>query len=242
MTLALLQIGTAVPDTTLPQPDALRLAQALACPTAEQETWLPSMYTGTGIRTRQVVFPPALVRDVLEGTRESGSVYLPTGDPADRGPTTAQRMEHYARLAPPLAVAACRQAITAADIDPQAFTHLVTVSCTGFFAPGLDRMLVQELGLPMTVERTMVGYMGCHGGLNGLRVANAFAAQPRAGAAVRRRTVQPALPLQLQPVEDDRQRHLRRRRRRRGRHAGGPGGRRLACWRPARVTCPTRST
>lgn len=180
MTLALLPIGTAVPDTVLRQDEALRLAQALACPTPEQETWLPGMYTGTGIRTRRISLSQALVRDVLDGTRESGSVYLPTGDPADRGPTTAQRMEHYARLAPPLAVAACRQAITAADIDPQAFTHLVTVSCTGFFAPGLDRMLVQELGLPMTVERTMVGYMGCHGGLNGLRVANAFAAQPRA--------------------------------------------------------------
>lgn len=180
MTLALLQIGTAVPDTTLPQADALRLAQALACPTPEQETWLPNMYTGTGIHTRQLVFPPGLVRDVLEGTRTSESVYLPTGDPTDRGPTTGQRMEHYARLAPPLAAAACRRAIAAADVDPAAFTHLVTVSCTGFFAPGLDRLLVQELGLPMTIERTTVGYMGCHGGLNGLRVANAFAAQPRA--------------------------------------------------------------
>lgn len=180
MSLAIVQIATATPATLLAQSDALQLARALACATPEQETWLPSMYTGTTIRTRRIVLPEELVRDVLEGTRLSGSVYLPTGDPADRGPTTARRMEHYAREAPPLAAAACHEAITAAEMAPQRFTHLVTVSCTGFFAPGLDRLLVERLGLPATIERTHVGYMGCHGALNGLRVANAFAAQPRA--------------------------------------------------------------
>jgi predicted naringenin-chalcone synthase len=53
-------------------------------------------------------------------------------------------------------------------------THLVTVSCTGFVAPGLDRDLIHTLRLAPTVERTHVGYMGCHGALNGLRVARAF--------------------------------------------------------------------
>ena len=48
-------------------------------------------------------------------------------------------------------------------------------SCTGFFAPGLDTTLVDLLGLPPTVERTNVGFMGCHGALNGLRVAASFA-------------------------------------------------------------------
>jgi predicted naringenin-chalcone synthase len=81
-------------------------------------------------------------------------------------------MRHYAELAPPLALAACRRAL---DGDPAgSFTHLVTVSCTGFFAPGLDRGLVAELGLPATVARTHVGYMGCHAALNGLRIARAF--------------------------------------------------------------------
>ncbi|MFC1661923.1 type III polyketide synthase, partial [Gemmatimonadota bacterium] len=51
----------------------------------------------------------------------------------------------------------------------------VTVSCTGFFAPGLDTALVDILGLPPTVERTHVGFMGCHGALNGMRVASSFA-------------------------------------------------------------------
>src|SRR5205814_10130170 len=67
-----------------------------------------------------------------------------------------------------------RQALASSGHDPAAITHLVTVSCTGFFAPGLDRLLVEQLGLPATVERTHIGFMGCHGALNGLRVARAF--------------------------------------------------------------------
>ena len=50
------------------------------------------------------------------------------------------------------------------------------MSCTGFAAPGFDIALINELGLPPTLHRTHVGFMGCHGALNGLRVANAFAA------------------------------------------------------------------
>src|SRR5206468_12877266 len=56
-----------------------------------------------------------------------------------------------------------------------AITHLLTVSCTGFLAPGIDVMLIQNLNLSPSVERTHVGYMGCHGALNGLRAARAFA-------------------------------------------------------------------
>jgi predicted naringenin-chalcone synthase len=53
-------------------------------------------------------------------------------------------------------------------------THLITVSCSGFNAPGYDISLVQQLPLSPGVERTHVGFMGCHGALNGLRVARAF--------------------------------------------------------------------
>jgi predicted naringenin-chalcone synthase len=38
----------------------------------------------------------------------------------------------------------------------------------------VDLALISGLGLSPTVQRTHVGFMGCHGALNGLRVANAF--------------------------------------------------------------------
>jgi len=56
--------------------------------------------------------------------------------------------------------------ITAADV-----THVVTVSCTGFFAPGPDYLLVRRLGLPATTRRLHIGFMGCYGAFPALRSA-----------------------------------------------------------------------
>ena len=68
-----------------------------------------------------------------------------------------------------------------AGVDARRVTQSVTVSCTGFAAPGVDCHLIDALGLPRSVGRTHVGFMGCHGALNGLRVASALcAADPTA--------------------------------------------------------------
>src|SRR5262249_41038392 len=66
------------------------------------------------------------------------------------------------------------RAFAAADRQPADVTHLVTVSCSGFHSPGFDIELLQTVGLSPTVARTHVGFMGCHGALNGLRVADAY--------------------------------------------------------------------
>ena len=176
MSLAILGLGTAQPDAVIAQPDALRIAQALGRPTNEQSTWLPSMYDGSGVAARHTALGEAVLRDVLDGSNHTGSPFLPTGRPGDRGPTTAQRMAHFAELAPPLAVRAAAAALRPSGLAAADLTHIVTVSCTGFAAPGVDFALIRALGLPPTVERTHVGFMGCHGALNGLRVARAFAA------------------------------------------------------------------
>jgi predicted naringenin-chalcone synthase len=97
-------------------------------------------------------------------------------DANDRGPTTAMRMRRYEadvlELAARAALAACENAATA----PEAISHLVTVSCSGFSAPGVDIGLIERLGLPRHASRTHIGFMGCHGALNALRVAAGFAA------------------------------------------------------------------
>jgi prepilin-type processing-associated H-X9-DG protein len=92
-------------------------------------------------------------------------------------------MARFAAEAGPLALRASSAALAAAAVDPAAITHLVTVCCTGFQAPGFDLELIQALPLAADVARTQVGFMGCHGALNGLRVAHAFA-QADAGARV----------------------------------------------------------
>jgi predicted naringenin-chalcone synthase len=83
-------------------------------------------------------------------------------------------MRHYAEEAPALALQASRSALEQSGLSPRAISHLITVSCTGFHAPGLDIRLLKGLDLLPTVQRTHIGFMGCHGALNGLRVAEAF--------------------------------------------------------------------
>jgi predicted naringenin-chalcone synthase len=64
-------------------------------------------------------------------------------------------------------------------------THLLAVSCTGFFAPGLDQMIVRGLNLSPTVERTLIGFMGCAAAFNALRLATQIVqAQPSARVLV----------------------------------------------------------
>ncbi|MBY0461137.1 MAG: type III polyketide synthase, partial [Gemmataceae bacterium] len=107
-------------------------------------------------------------------TAHTNSPFLPTPARDGLGPTTGERMAIYAHEAPSLALRASKRAIEEAHFTPESITHLVTVSCTGFAAPGVDFALIRGLGLRPTVARTHVGFMGCHGALNGLRAADAF--------------------------------------------------------------------
>jgi predicted naringenin-chalcone synthase len=84
-------------------------------------------------------------------------------------------MQCYNNEAGELGVKASHRALAAAQITADQFTHIITVSCTGFYAPGFDIEIINRLGLPRTVQRTHVGFMGCHGAMNALRVAQAFA-------------------------------------------------------------------
>jgi predicted naringenin-chalcone synthase len=174
MQFAILGLGTAVPTTAVTQVESMAGALSLCCRTRQQEDWLSFVYRGAGIERRHSVLPRSFMDDLQHGTRESGCIFLPTGEEDDQGPTTAQRMAVYQQEAGPLALRAAQSALQRARLPAGQLTHLITVSCTGFFAPGVDRALIEDLSLPPTIARTHVGFMGCHGALNGLRVAQAF--------------------------------------------------------------------
>ncbi|MBN9120491.1 MAG: type III polyketide synthase, partial [Planctomycetes bacterium] len=175
MSFAIHGLGTAHPPDALTPADGLALARFLAGPDVRTSTWLGPIYANSGVARRFQVIGGPVVRDVLNGTTASGSPFLPTAANDGVGPTTAERMTIYAEEAGPLAVRASAAALAESAFDAASVTHLVTVSCTGFVAPGVDFALITGLGLQPTVARTHVGFMGCHGALNGLRVANAFA-------------------------------------------------------------------
>ena len=178
MPFTILGLGTATPPDKVFQAEGLVIAQKLSDPIVGRSDFLPDVYANSGVNSRYQVIGRAVVEDLLNDTRLSGSPFLPSADPM--GPTTAVRMAIYTREAPPLAVNASRIALHESGIPADAVTHLITVSCTGFAAPGVDGALIRELGLRNTVERVHVGFMGCHGAINGLRTASAFASDPKA--------------------------------------------------------------
>src|SRR5699024_10541350 len=53
-------------------------------------------------------------------------------------------------------------------------THLITVSCTGMYAPGLDIEIVQEARLSPSVKRTAINFMGCYAAFNAIKVGDAI--------------------------------------------------------------------
>ena len=176
MSLALHAIGTATPPRQITQADAATLAIDFANAEPGRERTLAAIYRQTKIRTRGSV-----LLDEPGDAAYAQDFFLPATHGDDAGPTTAERMDRYAREAGPLAIRAARSAVAEAGVAADAVTHLVTCSCTGFANPGVDLQVIAALGLPATVARTHVGFMGCHGAFNALRVAHAFtAADPAA--------------------------------------------------------------
>ncbi|HSX86060.1 MAG TPA: type III polyketide synthase [Cellvibrio sp.] len=80
-------------------------------------------------------------------------------------PGTQARMQLYERHAFTLAKRALDQ------LDLTGTTHLITTTCTGFYAPGLDHQLIRHYGLRGNIERTAVGFMGCYAAINALKLA-----------------------------------------------------------------------
>jgi predicted naringenin-chalcone synthase len=159
------------------QAEATELALQINAPSDEQAKLLRVLYRRAGVKTRYTAVPHQTAIEWLQAAAEplvsSGGV----GERVvTRGASTQERMQIYAREAPRLALHAAREALERSELPAREITHLVTVSCTGFGAPGIDLELITKLGLPATVQRTHVGFMGCHGAINGLRVARGLAA------------------------------------------------------------------
>jgi predicted naringenin-chalcone synthase len=151
-------IGTAVPRLDVHQDFIAWATTRLTDRRAR--TLFQRMAARSGITHRWSVLP----------TAKGGSPITPGGFYfGNRLPSTATRMKLYAEKAPELALAAI-DALAAKEPLGQ-ITHLVVASCTGFVAPGIDQIIARRLGLSPSVERTLVGFMGCYAAVAALRVA-----------------------------------------------------------------------
>jgi predicted naringenin-chalcone synthase len=170
VSLVLEGFGTALPDHRFTQVELAELHAGFCKLDEERGRTLAALYRRSGVKTRGSV----VLEDADGALAARQSFYPPARDADDRGPTTAHRMKAYAQAAPRLATTASALALESATLAPDSISHLVTVSCTGFVAPGVDAAIIESLGLPRTTQRTHIGFMGCHGALNALRVARSF--------------------------------------------------------------------
>jgi len=128
---------------------------------ARERPLFDRMAKRSGIAHRWSVLPQA---GEGPGPVDPGGFYH--GEPL---PGTGARMELYAEAAPQLALKAIERLCEQVSLD--GVTHLVVASCTGFVAPGIDQILAARLGLAPSVERLLVGFMGCYAAVVALRSA-----------------------------------------------------------------------
>jgi predicted naringenin-chalcone synthase len=117
----------------------------------------------SAIEHRYSFVNPIPVQDGSWGDAEN--VYIPGNFPA-----TARRMVLFERFAPELAHSALDKLLLTEE-QRRSITHVIVTSCTGLYAPGLDFEVVRHLGLAPSVERTMIGFMGCYAAINALKSA-----------------------------------------------------------------------
>lgn len=154
-------IGTAVPENAFEQSkiaDFMARASQLD-PTEARK--LKALYRSTKIKTRHSVLSDYGLLDNFD--------FYPNTPDFEPFPSVSQRMRAYQQYALPLAMVAIKGIQNTKNI-----THIITVSCTGLFAPGLDIELVKALELNYSVHRTAINFMGCYGAFNGLKVAQAI--------------------------------------------------------------------
>ena len=162
-------IAVANPQHRLPIARSLEIAGLLTPPDVSRQV-LARLHDRVGVEQRNCAILEADGSIPLYGIARPGEPSQP------RVPGTAERMKAYDRHARELGIAAAREAIALAGVDAASITHLVTASCTGFSAPGVDLAMVEALDLPITVRRTHLGFMGCHAAVNALTVAASHAA------------------------------------------------------------------
>jgi predicted naringenin-chalcone synthase len=151
----ILSLATASPDYCYQQEDvANRMLENLNLSQDQKES-LAQLYRHSAIHTRYSV---ANNYDVIF-----------------TNPTTNERNDIYKVEAPKLAIKAAKKAFDQWDGLPQKITHVISVSCTGMMAPGIEYFLIKELGLSPSVGRLGINFMGCYGAFSGISAAKALA-------------------------------------------------------------------
>ncbi len=161
------QLATAVPQHKIPQTYARDTLKAQLSDRLAQRL-VHRLYSQSGIETRYSVVP-----DFAPDNAQPDGLFLDEHG-TYTSPSTKVRNDLYTEAARPLFKEVAEKVFVGSSFSTDDVTHVVTVSCTGFCAPGPDYFLVRDLCLNPGVQRFHVGFMGCYAAFPALKMARAF--------------------------------------------------------------------
>ncbi len=165
---ALYSIGTSVPPNSYTQQQALSFMKSAPGYNDADKAFLDRIYPSSAINTRHSVIGDWDRDPAAYSFFSSSPDMLPE-------PTLRRRNDIYASQAPLLAIEAARNALAQCPgVELSDITHIITVSCTGFTAPGIDYEVIRALDLNSWVDRFHVGFMGCFAAYPALKMADSF--------------------------------------------------------------------
>lgn len=162
----IVSLASGVPDNKHLQNDIFSFADSIYSTTPSESRKLKFLYDHSGISSRYSVIPDY---SLLPAERQ---FYEKTCD-MEPFPGLEKRMQWYTDNARKLSVKTIRECIKD-KIESNDITHLITVSCTGMSAPGLDLEIIEEMELPRHIFRTSVNFMGCYAGIHAIKIADAI--------------------------------------------------------------------
>jgi predicted naringenin-chalcone synthase len=162
----IISIATSVPAYKYLQSTLFNFADKVYNKNEGDTRKLKFLYNHSGIEYRHSVIPDF---DVIKSER----VFFSDADDLLPVPSISKRMEVYNKYAATLSAETIIKCI-AGKIETNQITHLITVSCTGMSAPGLDLQLMELMGLPNQIVRTSVNFMGCYAAIHAMKLADAF--------------------------------------------------------------------
>jgi prepilin-type processing-associated H-X9-DG protein len=160
-------IGTANPPHRISQSTIARFMEKTMDLDSYNSRKLHTIFKASGIDYRYTVLE--------DYGKEDSFSFFPNAPEREPFPSTQKRLQVFQEHALSVSTAAVKNLQQGAShLNLQQVTHLIVVCCTGMYAPGLDIELVQKLGLPTTVQRTSITFMGCYAAFNAIKVADAF--------------------------------------------------------------------
>ena len=159
----ILSIGTATPGYRISQKHVSDFIISNLTLSHTDQRKLQLLFENSGIEQRYTCVPD------YTGSM-SGEGFFPA-EKSGTFPGIGERVKYYFNVAPQLCVDAVQQC-EHADVLLNKVTHLITVSCTGMAAPGLDLMLMRALNLPLHTQRSSVNFMGCYASMHALKTAS----------------------------------------------------------------------